>query len=470
MSMPGDGIQRVEEKALQEQPDIRPGGDDTWSKVRDVMRQEMSTPEEILEDLDTTEKGNVRQTIENCMRVFYRDPVLKDAVRKNELTGKIDIVKDIGWKRGCYPGITDTDIFQIERYLENTYKLTNDRVINKAVSIIASEKSYHPIRDYLESLRWDGQERIRQVLPKYLGVDENAYTEEIMTLLLMAAIKRIYEPGCKYEIMVCLVGGQGAGKSTFFRFLALRDEWFSDDLKKIDDEMVYRKMAGHWIIEMSEMLGTVTARSIEDIKSFLSRQKETYKVPYEVHPEDRPRQCIFVGTSNNLDFLPLDRTGNRRFAPILVHPERVEKHILEDEAEARAYIRQVWAEAMALYKKTDKHELRLKKETEAHLAEIQKDYMQDDAKEGIIQEWLDSYEGDYVCSVMIFKEVFSNDREEPKQWELREIGKIMNYSVRGWERVTNHRFEKYGTQRSWKRITDKEDFSPVPESRRTPFT
>ena len=158
-----------------------------------------------------------------------------------------------------------------------------------------------------------------------------------MQLLMLAAIHRVYEPGCKYEIMVCLVGGQGAGKSTFFRFLAIKDEWFSDDLKRMDDDNVYRKMQGHWIIEMSEMMATVNAKSIEDIKSFISRQKETYKIPYETHPEDRPRQCVFVGTSNSMDFLPLDRTGNRRFAPILVHQDRVEKHILEDEKEARNY-------------------------------------------------------------------------------------------------------------------------------------
>ena len=117
--------------------------------------------------------------------------------------------------------------------------------------------------------------------------------------------------------------------------MTLNDFW---DLKRMDDDNVYRKMQGHWIIEMSEMMATVNAKSIEDIKSFISRQKETYKIPYETHPEDRPRQCVFVGTSNSMDFLPLDRTGNRRFAPILVHPDRVEKHILEDEKEARDYI------------------------------------------------------------------------------------------------------------------------------------
>ena len=142
----------------------------------------------------------------------------------------------------------------------------------------------------------------------------------------------------------------GAGKSTFFRLLAVKDEWFSDDLRKLDDDNVYRKLQGHWIIEMSEMIATANAKSIEEIKSFLSRQKEVYKIPYETHPEDRLRQCVFGGTSNALDFLPLDRSGNRRFIPVMVYPEQAEVHILEDEAASRAYIEQMWAEAMEIYR------------------------------------------------------------------------------------------------------------------------
>ena len=100
---------------------------------------------------------------------------------------------------------------------------------------------------------------------------------------------------------------------------------------------------------MSEMMATANAKSIEEIKSFLSRQKEVYKIPYETHPADRPRQCVFGGTSNALDFLPLDRSGNRRFIPVMVYPEQAEVHILEDEAASRAYIGQMWAEAMEIY-------------------------------------------------------------------------------------------------------------------------
>ena len=102
--------------------------------------------------------------------------------------------------------------------------------------------------------------------------------------------------------------------------LALAVAIISDDLRKLDDDNVYRKLQGHWIIEMSEMIATANAKSIQEIKSFLSRQQEVYNIPYDTHPEDRLRQCVFGGTSNALHFLPLDRSGNRRFLPVMVYP------------------------------------------------------------------------------------------------------------------------------------------------------
>lgn len=401
------------------------------------------------EAMSREERQRLRREKEERMRIIQ---IKKKFYRWCEET--IELLKDA--------------LVQIEDSGQVLYGLKNERNINKAMNIAASENRYHPIREYLEQLVWDGKYRIGRLLPKYLGAEEDAYTREIMQLLMLAAIHRVYEPGCKYEIMVCLVGGQGAGKSTFFRFLAIKDEWFSDDLKRMDDDNVYRKMQGHWIIEMSEMMATVNAKSIEDIKSFISRQKETYKIPYETHPEDRPRQCVFVGTSNSMDFLPLDRTGNRRFAPILVHPDRVEKHILEDEKEARNYIIQAWAEAMELYR-SGQHELKLSKDTENYLRQMQKEFMPEDAKVGIIQLWLDELSQDYVCSTMIYKEAFDHEYDTPKDWELKEINNVMNNSISGWEKISSHRFAEYGIQRGWRRIADKEEFHKLPEHAEIPF-
>lgn len=218
---------------------------------------------------------------------------MKGAIRKNLLTERIDIVKPLGWYRDS-PTLTDVDVKYLLLYFEENYGLTVEKKIIDAVAVIANENRYHPVCDFLNALHWDGTERIRFCLHRFLGSDTDDYTYEALKLFLLGAISRAFKPGCKFEVMLCLVGGQGAGKSSFFRLLAVNDDWFSDDLKKLDDENVYRKMQGHWIIEMSEMIATANAKSIEEIKSFLSRQKETYKIPYETHPADRKRQCVFL--------------------------------------------------------------------------------------------------------------------------------------------------------------------------------
>ena len=153
--------------------------------------------------METTEKGNVRQSIRNCLTVFQRDPLLSGAIAYNILTDRKDIIKHIGFHRES-TALNDTDMKYLFLYLEETYGLTNEKKIDNAIGIVANENKYHPIRDYLSSLVWDGTERICFCLRHFLG----------------------------------------AGKSTFFRLLAVRDEWFSDDLRKLDDDNVYRKLQG----------------------------------------------------------------------------------------------------------------------------------------------------------------------------------------------------------------------------------
>ena len=233
------------------------------------------------ESLSVTDKGKTANTIDNCRIVFCCDPLLRDAIRLNLLTDRVDIVRDLGWRRNT-SALTDTDVKYLLLYFEQNYELTSEKKITAALSIVANENCYHPIQDVLNSLVWDGTPRIRSCLHHFLGADESDYVEEMLKHFLLGAIRRVFRPGSKYEEMLCLVGGQGAGKSTFFRLLAIRDEWFSDDLKKLDDDRVFQKLQGHWIIEMSEMLATSSAKSIEEIRSFISRQKETYRTPYDL--------------------------------------------------------------------------------------------------------------------------------------------------------------------------------------------
>ena len=412
--------------------------------------QPTMTVDEVRGSLDLTDNGAIRNSIRNCLTVFQNDPYLQGAVRYNILTERIDIVKPLWWSKPTAT-LNETDLNYLMLYLEDKYALTSEKKIQKAISIVADCNRYHPIRDYLNSLEWDGTERIRYALPRFLGAEESEYTYEALKLFMLGAISRVFKPGCKFEVMLCLVGGQGAGKSTFFRLLAVRDEWFSDDLKKLDDDNVYRKIQGHWIIEMSEMIATANAKSIEEIKSFLSRAKETYKVPYETHPADRLRQCVFGGTSNTMDFLPLVRSGNRRFLPVMVNPERAEVHILEDEAASRAYIDLMWAEAMFIYRNGPVR-LTLSKDMDRELRELQKQFMPEDTKAGLIQAFLDNFDGTQVCSKLIYAEALNHPFDEPKQWEIREINEIMNNSIEGWTPFSNPRiFARYGRQRGWER-------------------
>lgn len=446
-------------------------------KTKDIasVADDTKAIEAVKSGLKTTEKGNIRQTIENAIYVINNDPMLKDSIKRNELSCKTDIVKEMNLRRRSKT-FTDTDFNNIMLRMEKKYGITRDKNIKRAIDIVGNNNHYHPIVDKLESLEWDGKERIRRLFPRYLGIPESDYTYEATRLMMMGAVHRVFYPGIKFEYMICLVGGQGVGKSSFFSLLAMENEWFSDDIRKLDDENVYRKMQGHWIIEMAEMLATCNARSVEEIKSFLSRQSETYKVPYETHPEDRPRQCIFVGTSNNADFLTFDRSGNRRFIPLFADRSKAEHHPMDDEEETLAYIEQCWAEIMDKFHRGVETSLVFDKRLMDELIRMQKMCMPEDTKVGMIARFLDETKEEYVCSTMIFQKAFNREDEAPKNYESREIGSIMrNEFSDEWESVSTHRFEEYGPQRAWRRKNyqeadeDKDGFMQLSDDVELPF-
>ena len=427
-----------------------------WNNIPQEKLDELAASlipiEALKEKLTHNEKGNVSQVIENCEMVVNEDALLNGAVRVNKLTGRLEIQKDMGWSRAG-PTVNDNDMNNILSYMARNYDLRADKLCWRAVTTAAHENSFHPIRDYLEGLEWDGIERIRHVLHHFLGAPEDELTYQCTKMFLMGALKRIYEPGCKFEYVLTLVGGQGIGKSTFFRVLAIQDKWFTDDLVGFKSSRIFEKISGHWIIEMSEMLAIMNAKGADEVKSFLSRQSDVYRDPYAVFPDDRPRQCVFGATTNRVKCLPFDRTGNRRFLPVLVDESQAEVHILENEAESRAYIDQLWAEAMVLYKAGD-YTMKFSQETEKQLNLLRRDFMAEDTNAGMIQMYLDSYEGDRVCTTQLYQEALHNPFTEPSRRDSIEIGDIMRFSIEGWEPGSIHRFAKYGRQRSWVRVNE----------------
>ncbi len=412
-------------------------------------RTEGLTAQDVKETLSLTKEGKVKQTMYNCVKALLLDPDVGGKLRRNMLTGKIDLVGDVPWNRTPGSSLCDTDVHEIESRFELQYDLNPGKKIQNSIDIVANQLRYHPILERLKSFVWDGKPRIRNMLHHFLGAENSEYTEEVTKLLMRAAIKRLEDPGCKFDQMVCFIGDQGAGKSTFFRFLAIEDDWFSDDLRKLEDKNIYEKLQGHWIIEMSEMLTLANSKSIEEIKSFLSRQKETHRIAYDKYAEDRRRSCIFVGTTNSMEFLPLDRSGNRRFIPVAVNPAEAEVHILDDEKASREYICQTWAEMMQIYEQDKDVPLCLPKPMEKQLKELQLQFMPEDSKAGVIRRWLEEEAPEYVCGLMIWREALG-ELGQPKTHELKEIGEIIRHTP-GWEAVSSHRFGKeYGTQRAYK--------------------
>lgn len=426
-------------------------------RVYDLYQENLS-PEELKDTLELTEKGEIKNCLTNAVEVLSKDPLLCGALRYNEMTQRIDVVNNLPWERknSSLP-LTDYDVKSIHLYCEQTYELSSLSLIEEAIDIVATRNKYHPVRDYLNNLKWDGNERIRYALHKFLGADYSDYTCEALKLFMLGAIFRVFTPGIKFDYTLVLVGVQGAGKSSFFRLLSVKDDWFSDDLRDLESNNVYEKLQGHWIIELSEMLATNNAKSTEAIKSFLSRQKESYRTPYAHYSEDRPRQCVFAGTTNKVSFLPNDRSGNRRFLPVACNENEAEAFILDDEKSSREYISQMWAEAMELYKKGKCH-LSLSPALEDAAKASQKAFMQEDVNSGLILSYMKEYNEDKVCSAQLLKYALNNPSPNHAKWEYNEVNEIMNTLIAngelvGWRYFSSpKRFKEFGTQRGWERV------------------
>ena len=139
-------------------------------ELEDIVNEEMLTTEDVNDMLEHTDKGRTKQTIRNCVTVLQNDPVLKKAIKRNELSGRMDIVKEVPWeRRNNSPTVTDTDEYNLKMYLEEHYEITSERVIKAGIDIVSNENKYHPIRDYLESLVWDGIPRIENMLPWFVA-------------------------------------------------------------------------------------------------------------------------------------------------------------------------------------------------------------------------------------------------------------------------------------------------------------
>lgn len=394
--------------------------------------------------LEYGKDGTPKQSVDNIVAIMQNDKYY-DGIRFNEMTQSAEIQRGNRIKRW-----TDTEEAKSERYIEKKYGIYNDKKHVQALRILFESRSYHPIIDIIDDIKWDGLERCEQFLTKWAQCEDTEYTREVSRLIFAGGIWRLYQPGSKVDDVPVLIGKQGGGKSSLVRFLAVNDDYFGE-VKTVDGDKATEQLTGKWICEIAELSAFTKAKEIESVKAFITRQRDSYRKPYDRNVTDLPRRCMFIGTTNNPNFL-VDLSGNRRFYPVETKSDGY--WLYDHEQECREYILQCWAEAAQKYKDGNMPNF-AKPELREEYQRAQQNSMVDDWRVGVVEEWLSRRDvDDVVCVRQIFHEALSNNPDfpiDPKPKESREVGQMISNNAE-WEKVGNTRFAKYGVQKAWRKI------------------
>ena len=394
-------------------------------------------------DRDGNEKSRkILQTVRNFEIILENDKRFAGKVKFDEFAQQAYLMGDVPWETKnnfrAWSSYDDSALFSI---LQSGYGMNSRNDYFDAIKNVSMRSKFHPVRDMLDSLKWDGKEDIRGLLVDYLGAEDTEYTYQVMRLWMLGGVARVYRPGCKFDYTMILQGPQGIGKSTFLQLLALNDGWFNDSLDSLDSDKAAQSLMGSWIIELAELKSLArTAGGVDSVKRFLTATQDKYRVPYERRADVFLRQCVFAGTTNKSDFLQ-DETGNRRFLIVPTGIDGPKKSLFAPAA--MADIRAAWAQAVHIWK-TENPQLVLPDSCRDEAKRLQDESMADDGKIGIIKEFLESRTR--TCAIEIWQDALK-EIGRPKKWESSEIVNIV-LSIPGWERVESPTsYGRFGQQR-----------------------
>ena len=428
--------------------------------------------------LELDKQGKIKYTLDNIVLIIRNDSEL-ESIAFNKHRDGIDARDGLPWEQ-MKGGWNDSDNAALKVYLSNKYGIYSPTKTKDAILAVAAERSYHPIKEYLDHLpEWDGIDRVEILLIDYFNATDNSYTRAVTRKMMVAAVARIYHPGTKFDSVLILNGPQGIGKSTFFAKLA--GDWFSDSLTLTDmkDKAGPEKLQGYWILELGELAG-MRKTDVEVVKSFISRSDDKYRASYGVNVESHPRQCIIVGSTNAESGFLRDITGNRRFWPVRISGDGKRKAW-----QMSVYdVEQIWAETLVLYAKGEKLYL---EGSDVELAtNEQADAMESDEREGLVRTYLDTLlpddwdalslyerrnylngsefggesrvgtvERTLVCNMEIWCECFGRDASAMKPADSYAIAGIMK-KINGWNKYQGNKngtsnFPLYGRQRCYEK-------------------
>ena len=364
----------------------------------------------------------LKNNLHNLMLILENDENLKGIVF-NQLADGMEIRGKVPWPHPA-KFWRDADDAQLICYVDAAYGTFSARNYDIAVTKAVDDRSYHPIREFFETLPdWDGVERADTLLIDYLGAEDTPYVRAVTRKELCAAYCRVYHPGIKFDSMIVLNGDQGIGKSTLIAKLG--GEWYSDSLNLSDmnDKTAAEKLQGYWIMEIGELAGMRKA-DLDKVKAFISRQDDKYRASFGRRVTPHPRQCVFFGTTNSQNGYLRDITGNRRYWNVKVPGNGKYKPWDMDEDT----VKQVWAEVMVYAKAGEK--LYLSPELEDYAKEEQRAAMERDDREGLVQEYLDMLLPDHWDSMDVYKRRdYVRDADDP----MRPDGSVRRMEVSNME-------------------------------------
>lgn len=372
-------------------------------------------------------------------------------------------------------GIDDNSLAEISAYIEMEYniKISVAKIEEKILYVIRSKRGFHPIKDFILKEQWDGTPRIETLLVDYLGAGNTILTRTITRKWMVAAVARIFEPGCKFDYVLTLAGRERMGKSSFFRTIS--GGWFTDNFSfSMDTNRQREALQGNWIVEIAELAGMRKAE-VEAAKAFISTQEDQWRKAYGRMVTTHPRQCVLAATTNEENFLR-SMTGDRRWWVVDVSGTRP---VAEWLPELSGIVNQLWAEAYSYYQSGEALFLTEDLEHEAERMQAKHNVLEESPLIGELSEWLDEYLPSnwntlekaeranyfkygstnylgnknllrqYVCVAEVMNEFTG---KIPVNFnDSKHIGMLLD-RVSGWERLDKpRRFPKYGTQRGWER-------------------